>query len=78
MTAEKFSSRWQRIEDVSLEDLRAVLFAFNDEECEFEAIKEFEKEDLLLIFEYSTGLDRSHTLSHRDRVGLIAYFVEIC
>ena len=70
-SSDKFSSRWQRVEDVSVDDLRALLFQFNDEECEFETVKGYEKEDLLLIFEYATGLDRAHTLSHRDRLGLI-------
>ena len=70
-SSEMFSSRWQRVEDISIADLRTLLFIFNEEQCEHELIKDYEKDDLLLVFEYATGLDRTHPLSHRYRVRLI-------
>eukprot|EP00435_Cladocopium_sp_Y103_P076027 s4_g73.t1 len=66
-TSTKFSSRWQRCEEVSIADLRTLLFAFNEEECEHERIKDLEKEDLLLLFEYSTGSEWVSNLAARHR-----------
>ena len=70
-SATEFSTRWQRIEDIGVGDLRQVLFAFNEEECEHELIKNYEKDDLMQIFEYAVGLDKTEALSHRNRRGLI-------
>ena len=66
-TSDYFSSKWQKVDDLGVSDFRQLFFKFNDEEGNLNLIKHYDKEDLLLIYEYCTGESRYESLDTRHR-----------
>ena len=66
-TASTFSSKWRYMKDVGLYDLRSLLFKCSNTEGNLQKIKGYDKDDLLSVVQYITGLDPSEPLETRNR-----------
>lgn len=66
-TSDSFSTRWSVVKDIGLSDLRTLFYKLNDEEGNLPVIKHFDKDALLLLYEYCMGESRTESLDCRKR-----------